>query len=163
MGGEAHRQGVMCAAQPARHIGFGRHQISNCLRTIAAQNILFVCCEWLQIRTKFLEFSGDQDQPFVLWPSLEFQQFLYGTAIARIATQAITIFSGVGDQSAASQVCGNVAERWGGLVQLFSGRRRYGVIPNIMPHLAAIKMDGLGNFISAFLRHFHHRAQRGGA
>ena len=38
-----------------------------------------------------------------------------------------------------------------------------GAIANVAPHLAALEMDGVGDFVGALLRPLHHGAERSNA
>lgn len=109
MRGKAHRQGVVIAAQPARAGRFCGHQVSDRLRVIVLQSSLRWQCERLQITHDLPVMRGDKDQPFALRTLLQLEYALHGSAIARIATQAVTGFGGVGDEAAALEVRGKPA------------------------------------------------------
>jgi len=97
----------------------------------------------------------------VLRALFEFEQALYGDAIVRVAAQPVAGFGGVSDQAAAPQMRGNAAIRCAVAKQLLPVGN--GAPADIAPHLAAIEVDSVGDFIGAFLRHLYHGTQRGDA
>ncbi len=81
-----------------------QHEAGNRLRARFVQSLLLRRRERLQI-TRHLPITGcDEDQPFALRALLEFEQALHGSAIIRVATQAVAGLGGVSNQSAARKM-----------------------------------------------------------
>jgi hypothetical protein len=99
----------MTAAQPARRGMKGRHEISDRLRPRYFELLLLRWRDRLQIARHLPVTGRDEYQPLVLRALLEFEQALHRAAIVRITAQAVAGFGGIGDQTAASEVCGEAA------------------------------------------------------
>lgn len=104
MGGEAHRERVVIAAQPTWCSLFHRHQISHRLRACVLQVSLLGRGEWLQITRDLRILRRDEDKPLALRALLEFEDAMHRITIAWIATQAVTRLSRVSDETAAFEV-----------------------------------------------------------
>ena len=82
------------------------------------------------------------------------QDFLHCLVVAWIAAQAVAGFSGISQYAATAEVSANL----GGIHFLVFVTQR--AITNVAPHLAAIEMDALRDFVSTALREFDIIAQR---
>lgn len=80
------------------------HQIGDHLRAIIVQLVLFGRGERLQVTCHLPVVRRDEDEPFALRSLLEFEYTLYCFSILRIAAEAETGFSRIGDESAAFEV-----------------------------------------------------------
>jgi len=97
----------------------------------------------------------------VLRPSLEPQQAPDRAAVARVATEAVAGFGGIGDQPAAREVRGKFAGRDGMAKQLALVLQR--APADVPAHLAAVEMNAAGDLVGAFLRPLDHGAERSDA
>jgi hypothetical protein len=87
----------------------GRHEISDRLRPRYFELLLLGWRDRLQIARHLPVTRRDEYQTLVLRALLEFEQALHRDAIVRITAQAVAGFGGIGDQTAASEVCGDPA------------------------------------------------------
>lgn len=86
-----------------------RHQIGEGLRTFVWQFCLIRRRDWQQVACHLLKMRSDDDQPFVSRPTFQFEDALNRLTVIRIATQSVTGFGWVGDETAALEVRGKRA------------------------------------------------------